>query len=237
MTPPDGGASMTVTLSGRRCCPPEAYIGVTTGLADRLREATSFEVPGQQPLLVTVYISVATKHTVSFRINFNLGTPTSGISVTPPQPPPITSPPGCTDLGVNGFSVTSIGLLRNKITGDVYNITTTQPYRGFPRRQWVEVRDITNSETRPRVVGRIFLPDVIEPGRTAPYGIGDTVPERGRRRYEVRIGYSHLNATDVSVYNDDCNARNNITRRELIGPFPVEDNILTEAEPLPKTKP
>src|SRR5687767_11970497 len=52
MTPPDGGASMTVTLSGRRCCPPEAYIGITTGLSDRLREATSFDVPGQQDLLV-----------------------------------------------------------------------------------------------------------------------------------------------------------------------------------------
>ena len=114
LTPPDGGASITVTLSGPRCCPPEAYIGVTTGLADRLREATTFEVPGQQDLLVTVYISVGEKQTVTYRINFNMGVTTSGIVVTPPPrtAPSLTpaTPTGgiCTDLGVDFYTVTNL---------------------------------------------------------------------------------------------------------------------------------
>ena len=222
VTPPDGGGSMTVTFSGPRCCPPEAYIGVTTGLSDRIRETTRFDIPGPQPLLVTVYIAVGAKQTVGFRLSFNLGVPSSsGVIVTPPTTTPTPSPtpsePVCTDLGLNGFAVNFITSMRLKISGIVINATTTHPYKGYERRQWVEVRDITDSETRSPLVARIWIPAIVDPGQTFEYAAVHNLTARRRTRYEVKIGYSHLNPTDESQYNDDCNTRNNITRRQLVG--------------------
>lgn len=225
-TPPDGGGSMTVTFSGRRCCPPEAYIGVTTGLSDRMREATTFDIPGQQPLLVTIYISVGAKQTVGFRLNFTIGAVSSGIIVTPPPTPAPTTPTGgvCTDLGVDGFIVTGETGLTKNITGRVRNLTTTHPYKGYRRLQWLEVLDITDSEKAPHMVTRILIPEIIEPGAAFSYSAVHTLTVRRRTRYKVQIRYSPYNATDRSQFNDDCNSSNNSTRRQLVG-------VLTADEP------
>jgi hypothetical protein len=240
MTPPDGGGSMTVTFSGRGCCPPEAYIGITTGLADRMYQATTFNIPTfQESLLVTVYVSVGAGQTVGFRLTFaNQGPSSSGVIVTPPPSTP-TRPtptePVCTDLGTISFSVSPLTSMRNKISGVVVNVTTANPYKGYEHRQWVEVRDITDSETRPALVGRIWIPAIIDPGRSFPFAVAHNLTERRRTRYEVRIVYSPLNRTDESQYNDDCNTGNNSTRRQLIG-APLDEGEL-ELETAPKRKP
>jgi hypothetical protein len=217
---------MTVTFSGRACCPPEAYIGVTTGLAERIRQATTFNITGQQPLLVTVYVSVGAKQTVSFRLNFNTGASSSGIIVTPPPTPATPATPSgtvCTDLAVDGFAVTGEQLTKS-ISGLVRNVTTTHRYKGYARRQWLEIREITDSEARPVPVARVGIREIIEPGDTVSYTAVHRLTVRRRTKYEVRIVYSHLNATDQAEYNDDCNSSNNSTRRQLIGPFPTDGN-------------
>ena len=223
LTPPDGGGSMTVTFSGRLCCPPEAYIGVTTGLSDRIREATTFNIPRQQTLLVTVYVSVGAKQTVSFRLNFTNGVPTSsGVIVTPPAPSPTpapTTPAGglCTDLGVYGFVVTGDAALTKEITGRVQNVTTTHAYKGYRRLQWLEVLDITDSEKSPHIVTRIMIPEIIEAGGFFPYTAVHTLTAVRRTNYKIQIRYSPYNATDRSEYNDDCNSANDSTRRRVAG--------------------
>jgi len=238
VTPPDGGGSMTVTFSGPGCCPPEAYIGVTTGLSDRIREATRFNIPAQEPLLVTVYISVGAKQTIGYTLNFNLGAASSGVIVTPPPTTPTRpSDPVCTDLGVNSFAVNSVTSMRNKISGVLLNVTTTHPYKGYARRQWLEVRDITDSETRPALVSRTWIPEILDPGESFEFAAVHNLTVRRRTRYEVRIVYSPLNPTDESQYNDDCNTTNNSTRRQLIGASPDEDNTIPLIEPAPKRKP
>jgi len=223
LTPPDGGGSMTVTFSGRFCCPPEGYIGVTTGLSDRIREATTFTISRQQALLVTVYVSVGAKQTVGFRLNFSNGTPTSsGIIVTPPEPRPTPTPTTrtgglCTDLGVYGFVVTGDAALTKEISGRVQNVTTTHAYKGYRRLQWVEVLDITNSAKEPHVVTRILIPEIIEAGGFFAYSAVHTLTEVRRTRYKIQIRYSPYNATDRSEYNDDCNSANNSTLRRIAG--------------------
>lgn len=229
LTTPDGGASMTVTFSGRFCCPPEGYIGVTTGLSDRIREATTFNISRQQDLLITLYVSVGAKQTVGFRLNFSNGVPSSsGIIVTPPAPRPTpapTTPAGglCTDLGVYGFVVTGEAGLRKEITGRVQNVTTTHPYKGYRRLQWLEVLDITDSEKAPHTVTRIMIPEIIEPGSFFPYSAVHTLTAIRRTRYKVQIHYSPYNATDRSEYNDDCNSANNSTRRQVADILTLED--------------
>ncbi len=241
MHSPDGGASMTVTLSGRRCCPPEAYLGITTGLSDRLREATSFEVPGQQDLLVTVYISVGAKQTVFYRINFNLGAPTSGIVVTPP--PRRTGPPAtpaiptpdriCTDLGVDFYTVTNLRGRTKKVSGVVRNYTTTHPYKGYERGQWLQVFDVTDAPRgEPVRLLQVRIPRHMDPGAVFSYGVVHT-PTTDRRRYQVKIVYGAWLGTDRSEYNDDCNNANDATERQMIGGFPVEDGKVV-LEPVPR---
>lgn len=219
LTPPDGGASMTVTLSGRRCCPPAAYLGVTTGLADRTREATAFDIPAQQDLLVTVYISVAAKHTVGYRINFNIGATSSGIVVTRPRPPltPATPtfPDGsvCTDLGVIEFAVNSITERTKQISGVVQNYSAT-PFKSSERGQWLQVFDITDSAREPVRLLQTRIPTHMDPGSFFRYSVRQTPTGRTRPRYQVKIVYGHWLATDRSQYNDDCNAANDSTTRQ-----------------------
>jgi len=213
VTPPDGGGSMTVTFSGRGCCPPEAYIGVTTGLADRIREATRFNIPAQEPLLVTVYISVGAKQTIGYRLNFNNGaTSSSGIIVTPPSPSP--SPTSsvasiCTDLSAfSGFTVVDVRSTK-VIKGYVLNLSPTA-YVGNPRQQWIEVWDTVRLDS-PRRVGFTRFTQVPARG-TIPFSVTDTSPTRSPV-YEVRIVYSTFNGTladDRLTTNDDCNSGNNI---------------------------
>ena len=237
-TPPDGGASMTVTLSGPRCCPPEAYIGITTGLADRMREATSFEIPGQQDLLVTVYISAGAKQTVGYRINFNLGAPTSGIVVTPPRrtaTPAIPTPDRvCTDLGVDFYTVTNLRGFSRKVSGVVRNYTTSHPFKSFERGQWLQVFDITDSARGPVRLLQVRIPNHMDPGASFSYGVVHTPSSDRRTRYQVKIVYGAWLVNDRSEYNDDCNNANDVTERQLIGAPSDEGNTIKALEPLPR---
>jgi len=217
-TPPDGGGSMTVTFSGPTCCPPDAYIGVTTGLSDPIREAARFNIPRAQPLLITVYISAGAKQTVRFRLNFHIAkSGDGGIIVTPPPSPtptpsatPTPSPTTCTDLGLAHFSVVEVTSLRKVIKGMLGNVSTTA-FSGARRLQWVEVVDITNPVKGPVLVGRQPFTDVPARG-TINYSVEHRLTTPHRTRYEVRIVYSPYNATDRRDTNDDCRSSNNTTR-------------------------
>ena len=246
VTPPDGGGSMTVTFSGRRCCPPEAYIGVTTGLADRIREATRFDIPGQQPLLVTVYIAVGAKQTIGFRLNFNIGATSSGVIVTPPSPSPSPSPSPrppltpttpfegiCTDLSLqDGAVIVDVGSTK-VIKGLLRNISSTA-YVGYARQQWVEVnRQVAGSPAE--VIGRVGF-TTVPAGGTIPYSVTDASPPSGRRIYGVRIINSthHGSRGDRLKTNDDCNGENNGT--VALPGLPLDDRLV-EPELLKKDKP
>ncbi|MEO6334958.1 MAG: hypothetical protein ABIO91_08250 [Pyrinomonadaceae bacterium] len=168
-------------------------------------------------------------------------TPSSGVIITPPpSPTPTPTPSGsgviitppaprtasggvCTDLAVDAFVLRGARELRKEISGVVRNVTTTHPYKGYPRLQWVEVLDITDSEKMPRVVTRIIIPAIIDPGATFPYTAVHTLTALRSTRYKVQIRYSPYNATDRSPYNDDCNASNNSTRRQVGGILTPED--------------
>jgi hypothetical protein len=223
-TSPVGGASMTVTFSGPTCCPPEAYIGETTGLATRTRQGATFDIPSSQNLLVTVYISVGAGQTVPYSINFNVGSTGSGVIVTPPGPTPTptptpaptpTTPPEyslCTDLSVSGFNLEVLGATRT-ITGTVYN-RSHGAFQSPAGQQWIEVIDISQTTSRfakANVVQRIPFTDV--PGRGSfPYRAvhtprSSTLPPV----YRVRIVYSPANRTDAVTTNDDCTPGNNTT--------------------------
>lgn len=229
-TPPPGGGSMTASFSGRRCCSGDATVGESTGYAETIRRSTTFNVPGPQNLLITVYISVAPKYTVRFSLNLSVTGAPSGIIVTPPPtptPPSTTSTGGvCTDLSVDYYQVEGVGLTRG-ITGVVRNRTTTHPYKGFPRGQWIEIFDITDSEKAATRITFIRLPDIIDPGDSFSYRAQHTLTTLRRTRYMIKIVYSPGHATDRSQYNDDCNDANNITRRQLLGEAPLE------VEPVP----
>lgn len=226
--PPDGGGSVTANFSGRRCCDGEATLGQSTGYAEEVQVHTTFTVPGIQSLLVTIDVSVADKETIEFR----LGMAASGapLVVTPPPaaPPatPATTTGGlCTDLGVANFSVAGQTGLTREITGSVWNLTTTHPYKGYPRGQWIEVFDITDSAKEPRRVGFVRLPDIIEPGASTSYRVVDTLTDTRRTRYMVKIVYSRNHATDRSVYNDDCNTANNSTRLQVMSGGEILETI------------
>jgi hypothetical protein len=223
LTPPDGGASATVTFSGPTCCPPEAYIGATTGLADRIREGTTFDISGRQNLLVTVYISVGEGQTVSYSLNFNIGATGSGIIVTPPPSPtpaPTQTPTTpaeyalCTDLSVSGFNVSVSGRART-ITGVVIN-RSHQAFLSPAGQQWIEVYDIAKAPRASGITGnlvqRIPFTDV-PPRGMLPYRAVHTTDSLLPPVYRVRIVYSPTNSTDTVRTNDDCTPRNNTTLR------------------------
>ncbi len=264
ITAPMGGASISVALSGPDCCSAEAYVSASTGREETIRSGSErFTIPSAQTLLITINISVAAGDTARFTLSLGIGggsgvvvtvpSPTpvpssSGVIVTPPSPTPtpsgsgviVTPPPSgavCTDLAVTHFAVTLLTSRSKKISGDVFNITRTHPYKGYPGRQYVAVFDITDSVTRPRFVSRIFLPEIIDPGRSFHFATVHNVTETRRTRYEIRLRYSHLNAGDESPYNDDCNTANNTTRRELINTPLDEDGTIPLIEEVPKRKP
>jgi hypothetical protein len=220
-TAPDGGASLTLTFSGPTCCPPEAYIGETTGLSGRFRQGSTFDVSSRQNLLVTLYISVGAAQTVPFNFNFTVGATSSGVIVTPPPSPTPTPTPTpttppeyslCTDLSVSGFTLEVLGTTRT-ITGTVYN-RSHAAFQSPAGQQWIEVIDISQTTSRfakANVVQRIPFTDV--PGRGFfPYRAvhsprSSTLPPA----YRVRIVYSAANRTDAVTTNDDCTPANNTT--------------------------
>jgi len=236
LTPPDGGGSMTVTFSGPLCCPPEAYLGVTTGLPDRIREATTFNISRQQVLLVTVYVSVAAKHTVRFTLNFTNGSPSSrGIIVTPPSPSPtpaigtvvvtppgptpasgrvVVTPPGdCTDLAVESFRVVRVPS-GNAVKFEVRNLSPTR-FIGNRRLQWVEVSVRSDRDAPTLSVDKVLFTEVPASGSIRFTVIHATTIEH-RQQYLVSIVYSPINSTDRLKTNDDCNNGNNVTARQLV---------------------
>lgn len=220
-TPPDGGGSLTASFSGRRCCEGEATVGESTGYSGTIRRFSTFSIPAPQDLLVTIYVSVAVKQTIHFDL-FLSATAGSGIIVTRPSPSPspspaLPAPPLCTDLAVLAYAVAGGTSLRKEITGQVVNVTTTHPYKGYRRLQWLEVLDITDSEKAPRTVARIMIPEIIEPRGIFSYSAIHTLTTPRRTRYKVKIVYSPYNATDRSQYNDDCNPANNSTTRQIAG--------------------
>ena len=228
ITPPTGGATVSVSLSGPDCCTADAYVSASSGTSDTVRGASEpFTIPSAQTLLVTINIAVAAGDTVRFTLGMVIGGG-SGVIITPPPPIPTPAPatPGgivCTDLGVHGFVVSGETGLSKVISGQVLNHTTTHPYKGYRRLQWLDVLDITDSEKVRRVVAQIMIPDIIEPGASFSYSAVHTLTSRRRTRYKVQIVYSPYNATDRSQYNDDCNTSNNSTRRQVVGILTLDE--------------
>jgi len=185
-----------------------------------MHETARFNIPSRQPILVTVYVSVAATQTVPFRLTLTIG-PGSGIIVTPPPSPTptptATAPPRgtCTDLTVRSFFVSEETALRREIRGNILNLSTTA-FSGYARMQWVEVRDITVSAVKPSLVGKQVFSSVAA-GGTTPFSIEHILTIAGRRRYEVAIVYSRSNATDSRTANDDCNSSNDSTRLQDLG--------------------
>ena len=241
LTPPDGGGSMTVTFSGPSCCPPDAYIGVTTGLADPMREAARFNIPRAQPLLFTVYIAAGAKQTVRFRLEFNIvKSETGGIIVTPPPTPTPTprpmltpaTPTTCTDLAISEFSVVEEARGRKVIKGQLRNLSPTAFFAGSPRGQYVAVYDISTAGMEPPLVGHWRFSGVPANGALNFHVEHVFTPPRGHR-YEVRIVYEPGVATNRSKADDDCNESNNSTRNQL-----NPDDVLTPTTPvIPQTSP
>ena len=228
LTPPIGGATASVSLSGPDCCTADAYVSASSGTSDTVRGASEpFTIPSAQTLLVTINIAVATGDTVRFSLGMIIGGG-SGVIVTPPPATPTPAPGAtglrvCTDLGVHGFAVSGETGLSKVISGQVLNHTTTHPYKGYRRLQWLDVLDITDSEKVRRVVARIMIPDIIESGASFSYSAVHTLTTRRRTRYKVQIVYSPYNATDRSEYNDDCNSSNNSTRRQVVGIITLDE--------------
>ena len=228
-TPPTGGATISVSLSGPDCCTAEAYVSGSTGTTETIRTASEpFTVPSAQTLLVTLSIAVDRNDTVRFTIGGAFGGGSGVIVTPPPTTRPVATLPTpvvCTDLSVDYYTVTGDTGLRKEITGQVRNLTTTHPYKGYRRLQWLDILDITDSEKERRVVAQIMIPDIIDPGATFSYSAVHTLTARRRTMYKVQIVYSPYNATDRSQYNDDCNSSNNTTRRRVIGGFPPDEAI------------
>jgi len=242
LTPPDGGGSMTVTFSGPSCCPPDAYIGITTGLADPMREAARFDIPREQPLLITVYISVGAEQTVRFRLDFNIvKSGDGGIIVTPPTPTPTptprpmltpATPTPCTDLAITDFSVVEVARGRKVIKGQLRNLSPTAFLAGHSRGQYVAVYDISTAGMEPPLVGHWRFAGVPANGALNFHVEHVFTPPRSHR-YEVRIVYLPLVATNRSTTDDDCNESNNSTRSQS-----NPDDVLTPTTPvIPQTSP
>jgi hypothetical protein len=235
ITAPDGGATISVSLSGPDCCTAEAYVSSSTGRAETIRNASeAFTIPSAQTLLITMNIAVAAGDTARFSLSAAIGGGSGVIVTPPPARKPATAPGGvCTDLGVDFYTVTGETGLRKEISGVVRNLTTTHPYKGYRRLQWLEVLDITDSEKAPRLVRQIMIPDIIDPGATFSYSAIHTLTERRRTRYKIQIVYSPYNATDRSQYNDDCNSSNNSTTRRMVGGL-ASDDAMEPVELLPR---
>lgn len=242
LTPPDGGGSMTVTFSGPSCCPPEAYIGVTTGLSDPIREAARFNIPRAQPLLFTVYIAAGAKQTVRFRLDFHIvKSGTGGIVVTPPPPTPTpmltpATPTTCTDLAVTDFSVVEVASGRKVIKGQLLNLSPTAFLAGHSRAQYVAVYDISTAGMEPPLVGHWRFAGVPANG-ALNFHVEHVFTAPRRTRYEVRIVYLPGVATNRSKADDDCNESNNSTRRQLTEGGSTDDVLTPTTPPTPTATP
>ena len=221
-TPPTGGATISVSLSGPDCCTADAYVSGSSTTATMSSVAEPFSIPSAQTLLVTLNISIRENDTVRFTVGASFGG-RSAVIVTPPETrtPPTTPGAVCTDLSIDYYRAAGVGLTK-AITGEVRNRTTTHPYKGFPRGQWIEIFDITDSEKAAPRVTFIRLPDIIDPGASFSFRALHTTTTVRRTRYMIKIVYSPNHATDRSPYNDDCNADNNVTRRQIIGEMPLD---------------
>lgn len=207
-TPPSGGGSMSVSISGPSCCTSDAYVGTDSGGSETIRRETSFAVGTNQTLLITAYIAVAEGRTVRYNLSL-----TGSVGGTPPT----TSPSVCTDLRASSIiGVTrSALLLSNTIRGSVDNLSTTA-YSSPADRQWVEVYDTALNPASPTLVQRIPFTDVPARGRfqfTARHNVGKV--RRIAPVYRIVIAYSPLNSTDDISTNDDCNPANNAAVRAV----------------------
>jgi hypothetical protein len=204
-TPPDGGGSMSVSISGPDCCIGDAYVGADSGLPDPVRREGSFDVRSPQTLLVTVYVAVAAGRTIRFSLNLG-----GSIGDTPP---PATRAV-CTDLAaISGFGVAISGTTRT-ITGEIRSISATD-FRSPAERQWIEILDISKGTFAPVTVQRVPFTEVLARGRV-PFTVRHTTASRLAPNYQIKIVYSPLNATDSVTTNDDCNHSNDSALRRPI---------------------
>ena len=209
-TPPDGGGSMSVSISGPSCCTGDAYVGADSGISETIRREAGFSVGTNQTLLITVYIAVAERQ--SIRYNLSL-TGSVGGGALPTETPRV-----CTDLRASSIiRVTYSAItLAKTIRGSVDNLSTTD-YRSPADRQWAEVYDIALNPASPTLVKRIPFTDVPGRGRfqfTAKHNIGKV--RRVAPVYKIVIAYSPLNSTDDITTNDDCNPANNAATQGVI---------------------
>jgi hypothetical protein len=205
-TPPTGGGSMSVSVSGPSCCTGDAYVGADSGISETIRREASFAVGTNQTLLITVYIAVAERLTVRYNLSL-----TGSVGGAPPTP----APSVCTDLRASSMIGVTGSTLSNTIRGSIDNLSTTD-YRSPADRQWVEIYDTALDAASPTLVQRIPFTDVRARGRfqfTARHNIGKV--RRAAPIYRIVIVYSPLNASDDVTTNDDCNAANNTAVRAV----------------------
>ena len=196
-TPPTGGGSMSVSVSGPSCCMSDAYAGGDSGGPTTVRRETSFAVGANQTLLITLYIAVEERRTIRYNLNL-----TGSVGGAPPTP----TPSVCTDLRASSIiRVThSAPTLSKTIRGSIDNLSTTE-YRSPADRQWVEVYDTALNPASPTPVQRIPFTDVPARGRfqfTARHSVGKV--RRVPPVYRIVIVYSPSNSTDDINTNDDC---------------------------------
>ncbi len=256
MTPPIGGSTMSASLSGPDCCTADAYVSADSGTSDTIRRASEpFTVPSAQTLLVTINIAVARGDTVRFTLNLGVGGGSGIIITPPPSPTPAPTPSGsgiiitppsptggratpsggvCTDLGVDFYTVNNLTDSSKRISGVVRNYTGTHPFKSSERGQWLQVFDITDSAKDPVRLLQVRIPAHLDPGAVFAYRTVHSVSGSRRTRYQIKIVYGHWLDTDRSQYNDDCNAANDSTTRQLITGTPDETGpVLLEKLPKP----
>jgi hypothetical protein len=192
-------------------------------------------------ILLTVYVDVASGKTVRFSLNYAGGggsgvvitppaptvkptptptpTPTtSGVIITPPPPtpstppPPRATPPPCTDLAVEQF-IYNRTRATTTVTGVIRNLSSTA-FVSPNRRQYLDVLYISGPS--PVSVGRMGFHEV-PAGGSIPFSVSFPTPAPLRARYRVLIYYNTRALENDRLYtNDDCNAANNSTERQLI---------------------
>jgi len=204
-TPPDGGGSMSVSVSGPSCCTSDAYAGGDAGGPTITRREAAFAVGTSQTLLITVYIAVAERQTVRYNLSLT-GSVGSGAL-------PTESPAVCTDLEASTLMTVTSTPFYSTIRGSIDNRSATA-FRSPADRQWVNVFDVALNPASPILVKRIPFTDVPAGGRfqfTARQNIGKT--RRIPPRYRIVIVYSAINSTDTINTNDDCNPLNDAASR------------------------
>jgi hypothetical protein len=204
-TPPDGGGSMSVSVSGPSCCTSDAYAGGDAGGPTTTRREAAFAVGTNQTLLITVYIAVAERQSIRYNLSLTGSVGGGGL--------PTETPRVCTDLAASALmTVTSSGFY-NTIRGSIDNRSTTD-FRSPADRQWVNLYDTALNPASPILVKRIPFTEVMASRRfqfTAKHNIGKA--RRIPPRYKIVIVYSPLNSTDDINTNDDCNPANNAAGR------------------------